>query len=96
MGWTPIIIAASAGSVDVVKELIGAGSNVAASNDRDQTALHYAARSVRKRPVVHHYKDQLTGCCVAASSKGYTDIGKLLIEKGADINARDKANQLPL
>lgn len=33
---------------------------------------------------------------LAKYSKGYTDIGKLLIEKGADINARDKANQLPM
>ncbi|KAF8333012.1 ankyrin repeat-containing domain protein [Cantharellus anzutake] len=31
-----------------------------------------------------------------AASKGRVEIGKLLIERGADINARDKANQLPL
>ena len=30
------------------------------------------------------------------TSKGRLEIGRLLIEKGADINARDKANQLPL
>lgn len=44
LGWTPLIIAASSGSLDVVKELIGAGADVTAVNDRDQTALHYAAR----------------------------------------------------
>ncbi|KAH9943696.1 ankyrin repeat-containing domain protein [Amylocystis lapponica] len=31
-----------------------------------------------------------------AASKSRVDIGKLLISRGADINARDKANQLPL
>ncbi|KAI0076177.1 ankyrin, partial [Panus rudis PR-1116 ss-1] len=31
-----------------------------------------------------------------AASKARVDIGKLLVARGADINARDKANQTPL
>ncbi|KAI6155494.1 ankyrin repeat-containing domain protein, partial [Pisolithus tinctorius] len=31
-----------------------------------------------------------------AASKSRIDIGRFLIQRGADINARDKANQLPL
>ncbi|TFK27832.1 ankyrin, partial [Coprinopsis marcescibilis] len=31
-----------------------------------------------------------------AASKSQIDIGRLLISRGADYNARDKANQLPL
>ncbi|KZV60736.1 ankyrin [Peniophora sp. CONT] len=31
-----------------------------------------------------------------AASKTRIEIGKFLVERGADINARDKANQLPL
>lgn len=31
--------------MEVAKELIGAGANVTAGNDKEQTALHYAARS---------------------------------------------------
>jgi 26S proteasome non-ATPase regulatory subunit 10 len=29
--------------LDAVKELVGSGADVTAANDRDQTALHYAA-----------------------------------------------------
>ena len=39
---------ASSGNTEVCSELIGAGASVLASNDREQTALHYAARYVIK------------------------------------------------
>ena len=41
--------AASSGNTEVCSELIGAGASVSASNDREQTALHYAARFVVMR-----------------------------------------------
>ncbi|KDQ15858.1 hypothetical protein BOTBODRAFT_107855, partial [Botryobasidium botryosum FD-172 SS1] len=31
-----------------------------------------------------------------AASKGRVEIGKLLLERGADINAKDRSNQIPL
>lgn len=36
--------AASAGNREVCSEIIGAGANVSAENDKGGTALHYAAR----------------------------------------------------
>ena len=43
MGFTPLIVAVSAGKLDVVRELVGNGADVKASNNRGQTSLHYAA-----------------------------------------------------
>jgi 26S proteasome non-ATPase regulatory subunit 10 len=43
MGWTPLIIAAAAGQVEAVTALLDAGAKVDATNDKGQTALHYAA-----------------------------------------------------
>ncbi|KAJ3934198.1 MAG: ankyrin repeat-containing domain protein [Lentinula lateritia] len=54
------------------------------------SALHIAGRIVKGLPpckqVRRHY----------AASKSRLSIGKLLISRGADINAKDKANQTPL
>ena len=84
-----MLLAASAGNVEVAKELIGAGANVTASNDKEQTALHYAARLAA-------YASLAGNRLILPHSKGGLEIARLLIERGADINARDKANQLPL
>lgn len=42
-GWTPLMIAASAGRAEVVRQLIYAGADASAANPRGQTGLHYAA-----------------------------------------------------
>ena len=67
---------------------------MSASNDREQTALHYAARCVVERMIPDWLTD--AACLAYTCSKGNVEVGRLLIERGADINARDKANQLPL
>ncbi|KZO96536.1 ankyrin [Calocera viscosa TUFC12733] len=46
-GWTPLMIAASAGQDDIVELLIGAGADVKAVNEKGITALHYAASKGR-------------------------------------------------
>ncbi|KIO15566.1 hypothetical protein M407DRAFT_86967, partial [Tulasnella calospora MUT 4182] len=38
-GWTPLMIAVSAGDGEAVRELIGSGANVNATNDKGLTAL---------------------------------------------------------
>lgn len=42
-GWTPLMIAASAGRADIVAQLLYLGADALAANPRGQTALHYAA-----------------------------------------------------
>lgn len=42
-GWTPLMIAASAGRAENVRQLLYQGADALASNSRGQTALHYAA-----------------------------------------------------
>ena len=41
--WTPMMIAASAGHIQIVNLLIGCGAQVNAVNCNGQSALHYAA-----------------------------------------------------
>lgn len=41
-GWTPLVLASSAGHLEVVKLLLGKGANVDAKTDSSRTALHYA------------------------------------------------------
>jgi len=48
VGWTPLIIASSAGHVEIVSYLLQLeGVNVNAVNSTGQTAMHYAASKDR-------------------------------------------------
>lgn len=42
-GWTPLMIAASAGRAETCRQLLYQGADAAAANARGQTSLHYAA-----------------------------------------------------
>ncbi|EFP81384.2 uncharacterized protein PGTG_07005 [Puccinia graminis f. sp. tritici CRL 75-36-700-3] len=89
MGWTALIIAASAGITEVVSELIHAGANVNAVNQKGQTALHYAASKGRLeigRLLVQYgadinAKDRANQLPLhRAASSGATPFVKLLLE----------------
>ncbi|KAI0295919.1 ankyrin repeat-containing domain protein [Multifurca ochricompacta] len=91
-GWTPLHIAVSAGQEETVRELVGAGADVNRKNDKGLTPL-FVSRvcclgtfSLVLHDPCRHY----------AASKSRIEIGRFLISRGADINARDKANQHPL
>ena len=49
-GWTPLMIAVSAGHLDASRTLLAAGASARAANENGQTALHYAA-SRNRTPV---------------------------------------------
>lgn len=89
MGWTALIIAASAGITEVVSELIHAGANINAANHKGQTALHYAASKGRLeigRLLIQYgadvnAKDRANQLPLhRAASSGATPFVKLLLE----------------
>ncbi|KAI8048050.1 ankyrin repeat-containing domain protein [Gilbertella persicaria] len=46
-GWTPLLIAVSAGHTDVVKLLLEKGADPSLENETSQSVLHYAASKNR-------------------------------------------------
>ncbi|KAF7311992.1 26s proteasome non-atpase regulatory subunit 10 [Mycena indigotica] len=91
MGWSPLHIAVSAGHDEVVQELVGAGADVNKFSvispiSSTTRVFNVCFRKNGKGITPLHY----------AASKSRIDIGKLLISRGADINAKDNANQVPL
>jgi ankyrin repeat protein len=75
-GSTPLLLASAAADLSLVRLLIGGGADVRLATDGDVTPLMVAAGLANKmdRPTKEEYSSAL-------------EISKLLVEKGADINA---------
>ncbi|MHC4546381.1 MAG: ankyrin repeat domain-containing protein, partial [Planctomycetota bacterium] len=102
-GYTPLILAASAGNKDLCEVLIANGANLEAHGQHG-TALYEAA--------IGNYKDIVellikNGANLNAQGENGTalheaaignhkDIAELLIKNGANVNARDKSGNTPL
>ncbi|KAH7325314.1 ankyrin repeat-containing domain protein, partial [Rhizoctonia solani] len=50
-GWTPLMIAASAGHENIVQELLGAGADVNATNDKGLTPLYISSIITRSSDI---------------------------------------------
>ncbi len=96
-GSTPLMYAASVGSLDAMKLLIAHKADVNAKNAFDVTPLIFCATELAKvrlltekgADVNAHSKQGMTPLLVAAGSSGGSDIVKYLLDKGADIKARN-------
>lgn len=99
LGFTPLLVAVSAGKIDVVRALVGGGADVTKGNNKDATPLHYAASKGWVQVRISFGLLSLfqhVSCPLLIMNFFNEQIGDLLIQRGADVNARDKANQLPL
>ncbi len=98
-GITPLMIAAFVGSREAMKMLIERGADVNAKNAFDSTALMWSATDIEKvRMLLDAHADPnavskagRTALLIAAMSDRSSAIVKLLISKGADVKAVDRA-----
>jgi len=105
--WTPLIIAASAGKLEIVETLIGKGADVNAKNSGGHSALQYAA-SKNHAEIVElliannadpNIADEMSSTPAhRAASLGNLKILAFLLEKCAkiDVNSKDKYGNTPL
>lgn len=103
-GITPLMDAASLGSVDAMRRLIAAGASVDARNDLGATALMWAVREMPKvRLLVEQRADVnassktgRTPLLLAAMSDESADVVRFLMAKGADTRATDRVGMTAL
>ena len=94
-GMTPIMLAASRGSVEIIDLLFTQGADPNKRGAGKRTALQYAAEKNRIEAAqrllaygadIDAYDNTRLTPLVMAASRGYTELGLLFIENGADVD----------
>jgi NAD-dependent SIR2 family protein deacetylase/ankyrin repeat protein len=91
-GVTPLLLAASRGFVSIVEALLGAGASLGDADDDGLTALHHVAAnnpSASTPPSADAEPSSL-------SSVDHVATARLLIERGANVNAADRGHATAL
>lgn len=104
-GLTPLHLAAGLGRLDIVKFLLERGADIEAKEKYGCTPLHYAGERAIAKCIIEHGADievktksvfgGATPLHLVAAS-GALGVVKLLLEQGADINAKDEDGLTPL
>jgi len=107
-GNTALMLAIDRGKIDVALTLIEAGANLEIKGQKGWTALHNAAsggdkgyKEVAEALIKHNASvDALSETLLTplheAAGKSLVDLVRLLVDAGADVNARDKFSNTPL
>jgi hypothetical protein len=95
-GRTPLMVAAFRGYLELAKLLLAKGANIKARDILGETVLMHAAAG--RNLDVKYFRRQRNGAAVVeyADSGGTIDVINLLIEKGADVNAKSAKGQTAL
>lgn len=107
-GNTALMLAIDRGKIEVALALIEGGANLEIKGQKGWTALHNAAsggdkgyKEVAEGLIKHHASvDALSETLLTplheAAGKSLVDLVRLLVDAGADVNARDKFSNTPL
>jgi len=90
---TPLHCTAFGGHVDVARLLIARGADVGREDAKGWTPLHWA---VSGGPQDADEMGAFPGMCGAPAMDAYVALARLLIEHGADVNAKDRQGGTPL
>jgi ankyrin repeat protein len=103
-GSTPLMHAAYAGTIDMMRVLLDGGANPNARNDRKASALHWAVADPAKLKLLLSRGSEIeaktvegrTALYLAAMQPAGAPIVQLLLEAGADPNAKNITGATPL
>lgn len=91
-----LVVAAAKGYKDICKLLLDYGANINAQ-ERDGQRESYEARcTLSSQNIVHYEECRLESALHKATKKGDIDICRLLVERGADVNAKNLHGDMPL
>jgi len=104
LSLTPLIVAVRHQHADIAEALLAHGARVNAASSDGRTALHFAVAARQANLVElllanYAYVDALSSSGTplqVASEMGFADIAELLLDKGADVNAKGKDGFTPL